>query len=198
VKTPHIFNPKTLQLKAESIIMKHNAIIPSIPASKPGLKSALGLGTLSLGLTVLALQSPAAIAQNVGANPLYGTVNLTVGFTPDPYPVDVMPGGSTNASNLDLGSDCVGFINASNPDVRVNYEAGNSSFLSFNVTGGGDTTLLINGPDGNWYCNDDFDGAVSPRVMFQPALSGQYDIWVGTFGESSGGGAQLQITEIRN
>lgn len=178
--------------------MKHNSTIPSISASKHWLKSRLGLGTVSLGLTVLALQSPAAIAQNLGANPLYGTVDLTAGFTPDPYSVDVMPGGSTNAANLNLGSDCVGFINASNPDVRVNYQAGRFGLLSFSVTGGGDTTLLINGPDGNWYCNDDFGESVSPKVIFEPAQSGEYDIWVGTFGEDSGGGAQLQISEMQN
>ncbi len=178
--------------------MKNSANPLFVLASKPWLKSSLGWGTLSLGLTVLALQAPAAMGQNIGADPLYGTFNLSVGFTPDPYPVDLMPGGTTNASNLDLGNDCVGFINASNPDVRVNYQAGDFSFLSFNVVGGGDTTLLINGPDGGWYCNDDFDGSVSPTVMFEPARSGQYDIWVGTFGEGSGGGAQLQITEVQN
>ncbi|KPQ40811.1 MAG: hypothetical protein HLUCCO16_00340 [Phormidium sp. OSCR] len=178
--------------------MKHDSIVSLISVLPKWLKSSFGLGTLGLGLTVVALQSPAAIAQNLGANPLYGTIDLTAGFTPDPYPVDVMPGGSTNASNLDLGSDCVGFINASNPDVRVNYQAGNFSFLSFAVSGGGDTTLLINGPDGNWYCNDDFAGSVSPKVMFEPAQSGEYDIWVGTFGEDSGGGAQLQISEMQN
>lgn len=178
--------------------MKNPTKSSLVPASESLLKSGFSWGTLGLGLTILALQAPAAIAQNVGANPLYGTVSLTAGFTPDPYPVDVMPGGTTNATNLSLGSECVGFINASNPDVRVNYQAGEFSFLSFAIRGGGDTTLLINGPDGRWYCNDDFGGSVSPNVMFEPAQSGQYDIWVGTFGEDSGGSAQLRITEIQN
>jgi len=52
--------------------MKHSSMASSVSAAGNWLKASLGLGTLSLGLTMVALQSPAAIAQNLGANPLYG------------------------------------------------------------------------------------------------------------------------------
>lgn len=164
---------------------------------RSSLKSwSLGLVGLSLGLGSLAVG--AAVAQswpNWQATPLYGTVNLSAGFTPDPYTVNLHAGGGTNVNDLNLGWDCRGYIAASQPDFRVHYTTHSSYPLSFMVDSAADTTLVINGPDGLWYCNDDFDGH-NPMVMFDPPSSGQYDIWVGRYGSSSTHSAQLHVTEF--
>lgn len=156
----------------------------------------LGLGLLGLGIGLGCLKAGAVIAQalpNWDAPARYGEIDLMNGFTPDPYTVDVVAGGDTNASNLGLGSGCTGFIATDQPDFRVYYEAGSYS-LSFLVESAVDTTLVINGPNAQWYCNDDFEGT-NPMVMFDYPESGQYDIWIGRYGSSSTSDAMLYITE---
>src|SRR5690606_4508404 len=58
-----------------------------------------------------------------------------------------------------------------------------------------DTTLVVNGPDGLWYCDDDSNGGLNPQVTFSSPRSGTYHIWVGTF---NGGmtSATLYISEV--
>ena len=108
----------------------------------------------------------AASAQNYALNPNFGTFSLNAGFLPDPYNVNVVAGGNINASRL--GSGCVGSISDA-PDVRLNFNGGR---ISIGAQSGSDTTIVVNGPDGRWYCNDDFDG-LNPRVTISG--SGQYD-----------------------
>jgi len=138
-----------------------------------------------------AMVSTAASAQNVGRAPAFGTLNLSSGFANDPRTVNVTAGGQRNASGL--GDGCVGSI-ADAPDVRVNYQAG-SLPLNFFVTAGEDTTLVINGPDGQWYCNDDTNG-VNPVVTFAQPDSGQYDVYIGHYGQGAHIPAQLHVSEV--
>lgn len=136
----------------------------------------------------------AAVAQpNWQGSPLYGTHSLSGGFTPDPYRVSVTAGGSSNARTMGLPSGCVGNIAAAQPDVRLNFSAG-SLPLTIKAESSSDTTLIINAPNGQWYCNDDSNG-FNPAVRFSPAMSGQYDIWVGTYGGGTAS-AQVLITEL--
>jgi len=147
-----------------------------------------------LGLAAVAvLMSAPAVAQDVSRSPSFGTVNLSAGFTPDPRTGEVVAGGSINASNT--ASGCNGRI-ASAPDVRVNWNGGGSLPLVFRTRSSSDTTLVINGPDGRWYCDDDSGGSLNARVVFRNATSGQYDIWIGTFGEQTAP-ATLVITELQ-
>lgn len=135
-----------------------------------------------------------AAAQNYSLNPAYGTVNLTAGFTPDPYVVNVLSGGRNDASQT-VSSSCRGFI-AEAPDVRLNYRAG-SYPLILSVNSGSDTTLVVNGPDGSWYCDDDGGSqGLNPSLRFNSPQSGQYDIWIGTYGNASNQQAQLHISEL--
>ena len=69
---------------------------------------------------------PAAVAQNVNAEPNYGTVNLRSGFLPDPHIVALQSGGDIDVSRLN--SNCRGFITDA-PDVRLNYTAGDAAAL---------------------------------------------------------------------
>lgn len=141
-------------------------------------------------LTCLAL--PAA-AQDVEAEPNYGLIELGAGFTPDPQRVDLQSGGDIDAAGI--GGECVGFISNA-PDVRLVYSSGNYP-LYISVQSGVDTTLVINAPDGNWYCNDDGGNiGTNPSIQINNPQSGRYEIWVGTYGGASLAPAQLQISEL--
>ena len=135
----------------------------------------------------------AALAQNVGLTANYGEIRLNAGFTPDPYRVNLTAGGSINAyTDTDLPGACVGKISNA-PDFEVTYSAG-SLPLVFRSRSSSDTTLIINGPDGRWYCDDDSWGDGDAEVRFNKPSSGTYDIWVGTYGSSTASASRL-ITE---
>lgn len=114
--------------------------------------------------------------------PNSGSATLDAGFQPDPFTVSITSGGPINASYL--GDDCRGYAIAA-PDFRIFYTAGRSSLLRFFFVGDGDTTLIVNGPDATWHCNDDSFGSLNPTVDFDNPQSGQYDIWVGSFQQGS-------------
>ena len=137
--------------------------------------------------------APHAQAQEINGRPNYGTVNLRSGFTPDPQVTAVQSGGSLDASTID--SSCAGYITAA-PDVRVVYSAG-SLPLIISVASGSDTTLIVNGPDGRWYCDDDGGvNGLNPSVRFNHPASGRYEIWVGTYGRAALQDARLNISEL--
>ena len=145
------------------------------------LASAIATALLGVGATSAAAQDPSATATS-------GSVRARAGFTPDPIRVSIYSGGSIDASRL--GGACTGMI-ASAPDYEFTYTAG-SFPLSFGVVADGDTSLVINGPDGRWYCNDDAQG-LNPIVSFGRPRSGSYDVWVGAVGD--GTSSTLLISE---
>ena len=144
--------------------------------------------------TLCALAAAPSASQDFNAEPNYGTLNLTTGFTPDPQVVAVRSGGSIDAESI--SPDCNGFISNA-PDVRLVFSAGSSLPLVISVTSNADTTLVINGPDGEWYCDDDGGNeGLNPSVRFDSPASGRYEIWVGTYGNSSLQPAELHISEL--
>jgi len=145
------------------------------------LASAIAAALMAAAATTAAAQDPSAAATS-------GSMRARAGFTPDPIQVSIYSGGSIDASRL--GGACVGMI-ASAPDYEFTYTAG-SFPLSFGVVSNGDTSLVINGPDGRWYCNDDAEG-LNPVLTWGRPPSGSYDIWVGAVGEASS--STLLITE---
>ncbi len=140
----------------------------------------------------LAAACGAAQAQDYSLDPTYGEANLSAGFTPDPYTVQVTSSGSRDAR--DLGGDCRGSI-ANAPDFRLNYTAGVFD-LTIGVVSDSDTTLVVNGPGGAWYCDDDGGEGLNPLLEFSDPASGQYDIWVGSYSEGDYAGATLSISEL--
>ncbi|MFT6542055.1 MAG: hypothetical protein ACJAU5_001135 [Maricaulis maris] len=135
-----------------------------------------------------------AAAQDWSLQPTFGTVNLNSGFTPDPYTVAITAGGTIEASNL--SSSCRGMI-ANAPDFRLNFSAG-SLPLYISAYSSADTTLVVNGPDGSWYCNDDTNG-LDPALAWGSPQSGQYDIWIGTYGTNSDlASSTLHISELHD
>jgi len=147
--------------------------------------------TMICGAALLVAASVAA--QNFDEEPNYGSMDLTAGFDSDPRVVAVQAGGSSAASNA--GSNCTGFISHA-PDLRLNYSAG-SLPLIISADALSDTTLVVNGPDGSWYCDD--DGGVNgsnPAIRFNNPASGRYEIWVGTYRSGDMQPARLHISEI--
>lgn len=154
---------------------------------------------LLAGAAAALLSAPSVAQPNFSRNPSFGTLNLTAGFANDPRIVNVTAGGTLSASTLaGRGQGCEGTVLnstvANAPDVRVNYQAG-SFPLTFWVSSDADTTLIINGPDGTWYCNDDGSG-LNPVINFANPGSGQYDIYIGVYGGGRRIPAQLRVTEL--
>lgn len=131
----------------------------------------------AIATALMGVAATSAAAQNPSAAATAGGMRARAGFTPDPIRVNIYSGGSINASRL--GGACVGMI-ANAPDYEFTYTAG-SYPLSFGVVSSSDTSLVINGPDGRWYCNDDAQG-LNPIVSFSRPRSGSYDVWVGAVG----------------
>lgn len=139
----------------------------------------------------------AASAQNIFGEPGSGSITLEAGFDEDPRTISVTSGGPIDASET-IG-DCAGYI-SENPDVRLTFTADdqpNALPLFISVRADGDTTLVVNAPDGSWYCNDDGQGETfNPSVVFGPAQTGDYEIWVGSFEEGQFHDAELDISEL--
>lgn len=128
---------------------------------------------------------------NIELDPNYGSSNLRAGFTPDPFRKSILAGGSIPAARAKNG--CEGNVSAA-PDFQVFYDAGDPDLI-FTVQASEDTTLLINTPNGRWYCDDDGGGDLNPKVTITNPQSGRYDIWVGTYGDDMVQ-SELRVTEI--
>lgn len=172
----------------------------SIPLSLDPARNSLSapLKLLAFALTgVVALQSAnIAHAQNLDAEPLFGSVSLDAGFSSTPYTVEVSPGGEDEFSGL--GSDCYGYIRFAQPDVVLSYQAGESPLGVFALSDL-DITMAINDPAGSWHCNDDsvYLSGTNSGIQFNEPLSGDYQIWVGSFGVGAESiTTMLAITEV--
>jgi hypothetical protein len=147
--------------------------------------------TLLAAATALVAASTAAHAQDTSATATYGEISLSAGFTPDPHTVNLTAGGTIDAANI--GASCTGSISRA-PDFEVTYSAGSLPLYVF-VNASSDTTLVVNGPDNRWYCDDDSNGGTNPQVTFNNPQSGTYDIWVGTYGGGTSP-AVLHLSEL--
>ena len=128
---------------------------------------------------------------DISEDPYYGDVTLESGFLPDPYIKTITAGGSVDLSQYGHSG-----YTASKPDVDFYFTpSGNADeTLSISINSETDTILLINGPEGIWYFNDDANG-VNPSIIFQDPKDGLYSIFVGTF-DSETAEAELLITEL--
>ncbi len=154
------------------------------------MRSVVGLLT---GLLVLGVfQAGAARSQSWDQPPTYGAYALSSGFSPSPKVIKVRSGGRTDITEK-FPPPCVGFI-AQAPDVDINYTAGEAA-LVFTVLSGRDTTLIINDPDGVWYCDDDSGGNEGPRVVFTRPKTGNYNVWIGSYAARANFDAELHISE---
>lgn len=122
----------------------------------------------------------------------FGSINLRQNFRDDPRTVSMVAGGSVSISSVN--NSCPGLVSAA-PDYEVSYDSDGSSPLTFSFSSNTDTVLLINAPDGEWYCDDDSDGNLDPAIRFGRARGGIYDVWVGTINGQMAQGT-LSITEL--
>jgi len=131
-------------------------------------------------------------------------VTLVQNFpTPDPRTFNITSGGGISTAYLNTdpqhnSGDCTGFA-VKAPDLQLTYNAGTPQpFLRFfwhANTAGIDGVLIINAPNGQWFCNDDFAG-LNPQITFNAPSTGTYDVYVASRGSGGGGSGVLSITEL--
>jgi protease YdgD len=150
-------------------------------------------------IALAALAAAAAVpgyAQDFTLAPTFGVFSVQSGFLPDPNWISLLAGGNVRGEYTDreTGIRCAGYF-ADAPDFRVFFTPGDAP-LSFYVEARDDTVLLVNTPDGEWHCNDDFS-RLDPALTFETPQEGQYDIWVGTFSATNGDypAATLAVTQ---
>jgi hypothetical protein len=124
--------------------------------------------------------------------PTYGATSLNAGFMPDPFIRLMTSGGNVNVSYL--GGSCTGWATSA-PDFSLNYTTGAFPTLRFYFVGNGDTTMIINAPDGTYTCVDDSSGTLNPTINFNEPASGRYDIWIGSYAQGSMTPGTLYVTE---
>ncbi len=78
-------------------------------------------------------------------------ISPQAGFPLDPFLVSLQGGGPVDASTVSDG--CNGFV-AEAPAVTVDYQ-GEADLLRAFFLSNGDTTLVVQTPDGDFLCNDD-------------------------------------------
>lgn len=146
-------------------------------------------------LASIAVAGPASAQPSTSADPNFGTINLSAGFNNDPRVIRVVSGGQTPADSV--GRNCAGYVSRA-PDVRLNYDSG-SLPLIISAASSDDTTLVVNAPDGRWYCDDDGGvNGLNPSVRFNSPQSGRYEIWVGSYSQGQNSEARLHISELES
>lgn len=150
----------------------------------------------TLNISEVAGQTSMGERPDFTLEPAYGSIDLVSGFTPDPHTVAISAGGELDAAALGIPG-CVGHV-ARAPDYRVNWTAGSGSLpLIFSVASDSDTTLVVNDGGGNWLCDDDGgNGGLNPAITIAQPASGQYDVWVGTYGEGDLQNSTLHVSEL--
>ena len=171
------------------------AATPEVTASQtptPSPTTAGGGTPFQISTLVIVPTFVLAPTLNYSLPPVSGSTALTSGFVPDPYTVGVTAGGPANVSYL--GGGCVGYTTAA-PSFSLNYTSGAFPTLRFYFVGGGDTTMIINSPNGSYYCVDDSFGTLNPTIDFNSPSSGRYDVWIATYSQGASVGGTLYITE---
>ncbi|MBI5158086.1 MAG: hypothetical protein HZA58_08780 [Acidimicrobiia bacterium] len=135
-----------------------------------------------------------ALDASLDAN--YGAFELLTGFAPDPQGLEVSAGGDVDVSAY-LGSECAGFVTAA-PDLEITWTGGGGGLRFYFVaaTAGDDTVLVINDPNGEWWCGDDSYEGFNPTIDFTTAPDGVYDIWVGSYGADTLIPGTFFVTEV--
>lgn len=155
--------------------------------------TALRTSLVLIGGTV-GLTAAAAQAQDYNATPAFGEFRLSPGFTPDPALLSVRSGGSIDAS--DWSENCDGYI-ANAPDLRLYWDGKGSRPLIISAVSNSDVTLVVNGPNGEWYCDDDSGDGENPSLSLTPT-AGRYEIWVGTYASDDTRPAVVSVSELNS
>lgn len=122
------------------------------------------------------------------ARPMDGTIELRAGFGAQADEArEVSAAGADALSEVQTADDlgCFGFVRADRPSARIRYEGGGEPLvLQASSVDGMDLVLALAMPDGGVRCNDDYDpqAGTDPGLVVDDAPSGDYAVWVGTWG----------------
>lgn len=136
--------------------------------------------------TLYAGPPPPPPVLDASARPTTGVLSASGGFeaAQGAIEVAVTAGGADAASALDLDDApfCTGYITAGRPTAGVDYTGPGTGVLAIGASSlDSDLVLVVRGPDGSVYCDDDTNGS-DPLVAVSDPEDGVYLAWVGTFG----------------
>ena len=124
--------------------------------------------------------------------PTWGEFALSPGFDPVSYAKQVIGGGRNLIADFIADKGCAGYV-AEAPDFSFTLSEAFEK-IWFSAHSPANMTMLLNAPDGEWHCSDDFLGT-DPSIVFSNAAPGRYDIWVGSFDERNFAASILYVTE---
>lgn len=126
---------------------------------------------------------------NPNAEPVLGRIEFGPETRLDPrFIFDIQP---SQSEAFGMGRGCAGFITPSQPDLVISAQPGLPQLMVY-MASEADGTLVVSGPDGTLYCNDDFE-QLNPGVMIPNAPAGDYAVFAGTY-SGNGGVATLGVT----
>jgi hypothetical protein len=141
---------------------------------------------LSIAAVAMASRNQAVTAQAATATPAaeeaavagaFIAISPQAGFPLDPFLVSLQGGGPVDASTV--SDACSGFV-AEAPAVTVDYQ-GEADLLRAFFLSNGDTTLVVQTPDGDFLCNDDTHPLLlDPSIVITAPVQGVYSVWVGS------------------
>jgi hypothetical protein len=144
------------------------------------------IALLSIAAVAAASRNQAAAIQTATATPAaeeavdtgaYIAISPQAGFPLDPFLVSLQGGGPVDASTV--SDACSGFV-AEAPAVTVDYQ-GEADLLRAFFLSNGDTTLVVQTPDGDYLCNDDTHPLLlDPSIVITSPVQGVYSVWVGS------------------
>lgn len=137
----------------------------------------------------LMAQLDAGLRQTTGAAL---TATLDPAAAPQTFD-NVSGGGGILAFQTDArGFQCAGYLSAQ-PTLNLTVPEGAPALAAlFESTA--DSTLLIVGPDGQIYCNDDvLPGNLNPAIILANPAAGTYAIYIGAFDPATTAGGRLLI-----
>ena len=123
-------------------------------------------------------------------DPLYGEITLARGFQPSPYARQLLGGGRSKAAEHLADPACRGYVSEA-PDYSL-YLSEDLANLWVSLYSPAAMTLLINGADGRWHCS-----VGNAAIGFDYALSGLYDVWVGSQDLGNYAASILYLTEYK-
>lgn len=138
--------------------------------------------TTVFGFIVMA--GAAQACPNWNNNPTYGAYNLSLAQLRSGQSLSLTAGGSfdwNNCQHIRVGTDDgPGFFEAA-PDVRFFVNNVEGRRLTISVLSACDSTLLINTQSASWFYDDDDNGNADAKIVLTRPISGQIDVWVGTY-----------------
>jgi hypothetical protein len=130
----------------------------------------------------------------------FDRLTLAQGFSPSSAIVSGQTGGSTSLPAVvgkrdRLGNPCLGFGDPT-PDHILELQADFRNLTVAVDSGGSDTTLIVEAPDGSLLCGDDTGSSRDASIADGQWPYGSYKVWVGSI--DSGARHNYTLSVARN